>query len=110
MRPNDIDIHVYLSLNDGVIAAGGMLEGVAEIGLGAQIPNHGRLEVLWYTTGQGEPDSGVIYRVELGHGKALKGKEVPFSVTLPPIPRSYEGTLFQVRWMVRIARRQGRRI
>jgi hypothetical protein len=63
------------------------------------------LSVLWYTAGAGIPELGVAYYEE---HEAVDGDDLPlytsreFRARLPSGPFSYDGTLFQVRWAVRL--------
>jgi hypothetical protein len=60
---------------------------------------------LWETEGKGDQDIGVaLYRV-LSEGDAKAGaSEYTFEVELPTLPVSYSGTLFKLRWIVRVRR------
>jgi len=61
--------------------------------------------VLWYTEGKGDEDLGVHYferreprDAEEGDLRALRRLAVP----LPLAPLSYDGSILQVRWCVRV--------
>lgn len=83
-------------------------ELVAEYQLDAVLPDEIQAvetSVLWYTEGKGEEDLGVHFFERRLPGDAEDGDLRPlrrFRTTLPPSPLSYSGTIFTIRWCVRV--------
>lgn len=67
--------------------------------------DHLELSVLWFTEGKGSEDIGVhLFENVSGEELAQRSFESPRIVQtlLPASPLSYEGSLFKIRWCVRL--------
>jgi hypothetical protein len=61
------------------------------------------VSVLWYTSGKGDQDMSVISLDTSYEDSVLPaGATIPFQAALPDSPRSYDGTLLKIHWVVRI--------
>ena len=61
--------------------------------------------VMWYTEGKGEEDLGVHHFDRSRPGDAVDGDIRQLQLiraVLPPCPLSYQGTIFKIRWCVRV--------
>jgi len=89
-----------LTLDTAEVEAGGVLTGRVELaagGGGASLDLE--LSLLWHTEGKGRRDEGRC-TISLPIGPDVRGGVVPFSVTLPTRPWSYDGRLLKIRWEV----------
>lgn len=103
MRP---EITITLDHSDDQFFPGDVLVCEYQVALSAQL-NATALEssVLWTTTGKGEEDFGIhfferrpVSNLNL-HNLSQKHR---ISTVLPNSPLSYEGSIVQVRWAVRL--------
>ncbi len=89
-----------LTLDAAEVVAGGMLTGRVELAAGGDGASLDlELSLLWHTEGKGRRDEG-RHTVALPIGPDVHGSVVPFSVTLPTRPWSYDGRLLKIRWEV----------
>ncbi len=89
-----------LTLDATEFVAGGVLTGCVELATGADCASPDlELSLLWHTEGKGRRDEG-RHTIALPIGPDVRGRVVPFSVTLPTQPWSYDGRLLKIRWEV----------
>lgn len=80
-----------------IFTSGAKLEGIARLYGDFK---KAELSVMWITEGKGDTDRKVILFEDLD---AINGgPDYSFSVTLPSMPCSYEGTLLKIIWLVRL--------
>jgi hypothetical protein len=68
-------------------------------------PRHLRLSLLWYTSGKGTRDAGVVETMQLDNPGA-SGSHA-FSFTLPPGPYSFSGKLISLIWALELTASPG---
>jgi len=95
-----------IELNDSrnVFAPGGQVEGRIEWSLDAN-PTTLTLSLLWYTSGKGTRDVGVLCTNRIDSPGALGSDK--FSFTLPPGPYSFSGKLISLIWALELTSTPG---
>jgi len=90
-----------IELNDArnAFAPGEQVEGRIEWSLDAN-PDALTLSLLWYTSGKGTRDIGVLYANRIDSPGALGSDK--FSFTLPPGPYSFSGKLISLIWALEL--------
>ena len=90
-----------IELNDGkgAFAPGERLEGRIEWS-GDADPKALELSLLWYTSGKGTRDAGVVHSKRIDH-PGSSGSD-SFSFTLPSGPYSFSGKLISLIWALEL--------
>ncbi len=97
---------IGLSIDDSRFAysPGETLSGTVAWSL-ASTPNRIAVRLLWYTTGKGDQDVGVVEEQELDQPQAAERRA--FRFVLPTAPHSFSGVLVSLQWAVEVTAEPG---
>jgi hypothetical protein len=89
-----------LELDTAEVVAGGVLSGRVRLAYPRDLTDWGiELLFVWHTEGKGRRDEGRDFRA-VPQGSDAHNGVVPFAVTVPSRPWTYDGQLVKIRWDV----------
>jgi len=93
------DLHLETTDNRTDFAPGDEVTGIASWALD-EAPGRVELRLFWTTRGKGTTDTMISDTISFAQPGTRDAK--PFTLTLPPGPHSYSGTLVSVVWAIEL--------